>query len=200
MWLTPPGPYRARTCRGRELTGSNPGHGKTTIIIKNKKTVVLTTKPSPEDGSRLNSWNVVWKNSFDNGFRPTNLCYNSGPHTYFFTTQGHGGPPLVRDQLNARATSETTQTWKTIHTIHVPIHFNKANMKEWLWRPNDIRGPCGPKASWHFCLTGEEKLRKISPRKLVPTGYQTRAPCVTGARTTACSTAVDLPLVIIRKS
>ena len=35
------------------------------------------TKPSPEDGSRLNSWNVVWKNTFGNGFRPTNLCYKS---------------------------------------------------------------------------------------------------------------------------
>ena len=30
------------------------------------------------------------------------------------------------------------------------IHSNKANMKWWLWRPNDIRGPCGPKFSWHF--------------------------------------------------
>ena len=67
-----------------------------------------------------------------------------------FTTQGHGGPPRLRDQLNAGATSETTQTWKTIHTIHAPIHSNKANMKAWLWRPNDIRGPCGLKASWHL--------------------------------------------------
>ena len=59
----------------KKFAGSNPSHGKTTITIKNKKTVVLMTKPSPEDGSRLNSWNVVWKNTFDNGFHPTNLCY-----------------------------------------------------------------------------------------------------------------------------
>ena len=36
------------------------------------------------------------------------------------------------------------------NTIHAPIHSNKANMKGWLRRPNDSRGPCGPKASWHL--------------------------------------------------
>ena len=92
-WLKPPGPYRATTCRERELTLDH-------------------------------------------------------IHT-FFDTQGHGGPPRMRDQLNAGATSETTRTWKTIHTFHSLIHSNKANMKGWLWRPNDIRTPCGPRASWH---------------------------------------------------
>ena len=39
-------------------------------------------------------------------------------HT-FLTTQGHGGPPWISDQLNARATSETTRTYNTpfSHTI-----------------------------------------------------------------------------------
>ena len=55
----------------------------------------------------------------------------------------------MSDQLNSGATSETTQTWKTIHTIHASIHSNKANMKGLLWRPNDIRGHCGRKVSWH---------------------------------------------------
>ena len=32
-----------------------------------------------------------------------------------------------------------------------------------------------------ICLTGEEKPRKKSPRKLVPTGDRTRARCMTGA-------------------
>ena len=41
-----------------------------------------------------------------------------------------------------------------------------------------------------ICLPGEEKPRKTSPRKLVPTGVQTRARCVTGAHATACRTAV----------
>ena len=42
-------------------------------------------KPSPEDGSRLNSRNVVWKNTFDNGFRPTNLCYKWNAYIIILT-------------------------------------------------------------------------------------------------------------------
>ena len=56
----------------------------------------------------------------------------------------------MSDQLNAGATSDTTWTWKTLHNIHAHIQCNKENMKEWLWRPNDIRGPCERKASWHL--------------------------------------------------
>ena len=41
-------------------------------------------------------------------------------------------------------------------------------------------------------LTGEEKPRKTSPRKLVPTGDRIRARCVTSAHATTCSTAVDV--------
>ena len=47
---------------------------------------------------------------------------NFGSHTYFLTTQGHGEPPRMSDQLNDGATSETTRTLKTIHTIHLHIH------------------------------------------------------------------------------
>ena len=49
-------------------------------------------------------------------------------HT-FFTTQGHGGPPRMSDQLNAGATSETAQTGNTIHIKHTLSHRNKANME-----------------------------------------------------------------------
>ena len=42
-----------------------------------------------------------------------------------------------------------------------------------------------------ICLADEEKPRKTSPRKLVPTGDRTRARYVTSARATSCSTAVD---------
>ena len=79
-------------------------------------------------------------------------------YTYstIFTTRGHGEPPRMRDQLYAGNTSEITRTWKTIHTIHTPIHANKVNMKGWLWRENDIRGPCGPNASWHFSYRWEK--------------------------------------------
>ena len=95
-WPTPPGPYRATTCRGREL--------------------------------------------------------NYGSHTVhtFLTIQGNGGPPRMSDQPNAGATSDTAQTWKTIHTKHTLSHPNKANMEWWWRRPNDIRGPWGPKVSWHL--------------------------------------------------
>ena len=42
-----------------------------------------------------------------------------------------------------------------------------------------------------ICLTGEEKPRKTSPRKLVPTGDRTWARCMTGAHATTWSTVVD---------
>ena len=74
----------------------------------------------------------------------------------------------MRDQLNAGATSETTLTWKAIQTTLAPIHSNEANMKDWLWRPNDIRRPCGPKASWHSSFRWGKSPEKTSPRKLVP--------------------------------
>ena len=89
-------------------------------------------------------------------------------HT-FLNTQGQGGPPRMRDQLITGATFEKTQAWKTMHTNHVPIYSIMANMKGWLWRPNDIRGPVGLKLP-DIYLTGEEKPRKTSPRKLVLTG------------------------------
>ena len=53
----------------------------------------------------------------------------SRSHAYFLTTQGHGRPPRMKDELNAGATSETAQISKTIHTRHIFRHSNKANMK-----------------------------------------------------------------------
>ena len=107
-------------------------------------------------------------------------------HT-FLTTQGHGGSPRMRDQL----TSETTRTWKTVYAIHTPIHSNKANMKGWLWRPNDIRGLCGPNVTWHLSYRWGKTPKKPHPGNLYLPGIRTRARCVTDAHDTACSTAVD---------
>ena len=107
MCLTPPGPYRATTCRERELTLDR-------------------------------------------------------MHT-FFTTQVHGVPPRMRDQLYSGATSERTRTWKMTHTIHSLIHSNKANIKGWLWRSNDIRGLCGPKASRDFSYRWGKTPKKPHP-------------------------------------
>ena len=45
-------------------------------------------------------------------------------------------------------------------------------------------------------LRGEEKPRKTSPRKLVPTGDRTLARCVTSAHATTCPTAVDSVVLI----
>ena len=98
-------------------------------------------------------------------------------HT-FLTTQGHEAPRRMRDNLNAGAiswyihTSETTRTWKTIHTIHASIHSNKANMKGWLWRPNDIRGLCGPKASRQLSYRWGKTPKKPHPGNLSRLGIE----------------------------
>ena len=105
-------------------------------------------------------------------------------HT-FLTTLGHRGPPRISDQLNAGATSETRQTWKTIHNIHASFHSNKANMKGWFWRPNDIRGPCEPKDSWHLSYKWGKTPKKTSPRRLFPTGDRIRTRCTTSVHATA---------------
>ena len=86
----------------------------------------------------------------------------------FLTIQGHGGPPRMSDQPKAGATSETAQTWKTIHTKHTLSHPDKANMEWWLRRPNDIRGPRGGLKFPDICLTGEEKPRKILTQETCP--------------------------------
>ena len=88
-------------------------------------------------------------------------------HT-FLTTQGHGGPPRMRDLPNARATSKTAQTWKTIHTKHTLSHPNKAKMEWWWRRPNDIRGPWGPKVSWHLSYRWGKKTRKNLTQETCP--------------------------------
>ena len=77
------------------------------------------------------------------------------------------------------------------YTIYVPILSNKANMKGWLWPPNDIREPCSSKASRHLSYRWRKTAIKISPKELIPTRNQTRVRWVTGAHAIACSTAVD---------
>ena len=73
----------------------------------------------------------------------------------------------MSDQPDAGATSETAQTWKTIHTKHTPIHTNKANMEWWLRRPNDIRRPWGLKFP-DICLTGEENPERNLTQETCP--------------------------------
>ena len=101
--------------------------------------------------------------------------YNSGSHAYFLTTQGHGGPPRMSDQLNAEANLETTQTGKMIHTIHAPFYSNKVNMKGWLWRPNDLQGACGLKFSWLSFYNWGKTPGETLTRELARPGIELRS-------------------------
>ncbi|PSN56529.1 hypothetical protein C0J52_14777 [Blattella germanica] len=60
------------------------------------------------------------------------IDYGSHIHSYFLTTQGHGGPPWISDQLNSRATSETTRTHRERHHSHPHSYLNKANMMKMI--------------------------------------------------------------------
>ena len=64
-----------------------------------------------------------------------------------------------------------------------------------IWNDDDgqmIFGDLGGLKFPDIYLTGEEKPRKTSLRKLVPTGDRSWVRCVTSAHATTCSTAVDL--------
>ena len=114
---------------------------------------------------------------------------NFGSQTHFFdyTKTWRASPDEWSAQCLGHLRDNTNIVDDTHHSL---IHSNKANMKWWLWRPNDIRETRGPKASWHLSDRWG-KNRKTSPKKLVPNGNRSRARCVTGAHATACSTAVD---------
>ena len=90
----------------------------------------------------------------------------------FLTTQGHGGPSRMSDQPNAGATSEIAQTWKTINTKHTLSHPNKANMERWLRRPNNSRGPWGPKVFWHLYFRWGKTPKKPHPENLSRPGIE----------------------------
>ena len=76
---------------------------------------------------------------------------------------------------------------KDEHTIHTSIHSNKANMKGWLWRPNDIRGTYGPKASWHLSYRWGNPRKNII-QKTCPDRGSNPGPL----HTTACSIGMDM--------
>ena len=63
----------------------------------------------------------------------------------------------MSDQLNARATSKTTQTFKTIHTIHPLIHSKKADMIKMIMMAKRYSGKYGSLKLPDICLIGEEK-------------------------------------------
>ena len=114
-------------------------------------------------------------------------------HIYtWLTTQGHGEPPRISDQLNARATSETKRTLKRINIIHSLIHSNKTDMIRMIMMAKwYLSNHVGLKLS-DICLI---KARKSSEKNLTqetcPDRGSNRARCVTGAHSTSCSAAVD---------
>ena len=92
-------------------------------------------------------------------------------HTFFDHTRTWRATPMS-DQPNGGATSETAQTWKTIHTKHTLSHPNKSNVEWWLRRPNDIRGPWGPKVSWHLFYRWGKNPKKPHPGNLFRPGIE----------------------------
>ena len=78
----------------------------------------------------------------------------------------------MSDQPNAVATSETAQSWKTIHAKHILSHRNKENMEWWLRWPNDIRGPWRPKVSWHLSYKWGKTPKKPHPGNLSRPGIE----------------------------
>ena len=115
-WLTPPGFYRATTCRERELT------------LDHIHTLFYHTR--------------TWRAS---------------PDEWSVQCRDH-----LRDNTNMKV--------ETQHHAH--IHSNKAKLKGWLWRPNDIRGPCGPKASGHLSYRWEKTQKKPHPGNLSRPGIE----------------------------
>ena len=104
-------------------------------------------------------------------------------HT-FLTTQGHGGPPRMKDNTHQAYT----------HSYQQGEYGMMITMAKWY------SGTLGGLKFPDICLTGEEKPQKTSPRKPVPTGDWTRACCVTSAHATTCSTAVDFLKILLQNS
>ena len=69
----------------------------------------------------------------------------------------------MRDQLNAGAISETTQTLKTLHNIHSLSHYNKLDMLRMIMK--GLKLP-------QICPTGEENLKKPHPGNLSRPGIE----------------------------
>ena len=61
---------------------------------------------------------------------------------------------------------------RQLHTKHTLSHPNKANMEGWLRRPNDIRGPWGPKDSRHLSYCWGKTPKKPHPGNLSRPGIE----------------------------
>ena len=111
----------------------------------------LLTRPGPKESHDLSGEGI-----------------NSGLHTYFFDhiRTRRASPDEGSAQFRSHFRDNTNMKDDSQHTIHAAIHSNKANMKEWLWRPKDIRGTCRPKASWHLSYSWGQTPKKLHPGNL----------------------------------
>ena len=111
----------------------------------------------------------------------------TGSHTYFLTTQGHGGPPRMRDQLKTGPPPRRNEREKRYTPFTHPFILTRRIWKDGYGVQIIFDHLVGLKLP-DIRLTGEEKP---SPRKLFPTGDRTRGRCVAGTNATTWSTAVD---------
>ena len=80
--------------------------------------------------------------------------------TYILFKPHNGGFTRMRDQLNAEATSETAQTWKTTHTRHTLSSFQQGEYEMMIMAAKWYSGTFVDLKFPDICLTGEEKPRK----------------------------------------
>ena len=95
---------------------------------------------------------------------------NSGSHTYFFyhTRTWRVSPDewsaQCRDHLRDNTNNERRDTSSTHPFILAS--------RRWFWLPNDIRGPCGPKVSWHLSYRRGKTPKKPHPGNLSRPGIE----------------------------
>ena len=97
---------------------------------------------------------------------------NFGSHNTFWPHKDMERPPPGWGISSMPCPPQRQHEHERRHTIHAPIHSNKTNMKGWLWRPHDIRGPCRRKASWHLSYRWGKTPKKSHPENLSRPGIE----------------------------
>ena len=103
--------------------------------------------------------------------RGTELNYGSHAYLFDHTRTLRASPDEWSAQCRGQLRDSTNMKDNT-HQAHTPSHPNKANMEWWLRRPNDSRGPWGPKISWHFSDRWGKSPKKPHPGNLSRPGIE----------------------------
>ncbi|PSN40309.1 hypothetical protein C0J52_18618 [Blattella germanica] len=99
--------------------------------------------------------------------RKLGLEVNVNKTKYMVTRRNASWPPWIRDQLNARATSETTRTYRQRHHSH-PLSYQQGEYDE---DDHDGQMMSGDRLGLKFpdiCLMGEEKPQKNLTQETCP--------------------------------